>query len=95
MRRIALIGVIATATYAQAQTFEPAVPSGISEVRVEPTGELLPPELVMNRNGTDADARSCLGLSTNAQIHDCAERYRAKANRSVRSSVKVGKIQNR
>ena len=96
MKRGALIGVIAVAsTCAQAQTFEPAVPTGISDVRVEPAGELLPPLLVMNRAGDDSDARSCLGLSTNARIHHCAERYRAKANRSVRTSVKVGQNPDR
>jgi hypothetical protein len=95
MKRVALIGVMAAAaTWAQAQTYEPAVPAGIPDVRA-PVGEPLPPQLVMTHAAGDIDARPCLQLSANAQIHRCAERYRAKANRNVRTSVKVDKSGDR
>lgn len=96
MKRVALIGVIAAVTtWAQAQTFEPAVPTGIPDVRAEPAGEAAPPRLVMNRAGGDTDARPCLQLPANAQIHRCAERYRAKANGATRRSVKVDQPRDR
>ena len=96
MKRVALIGVIAAATtWAQAQTFEPSVPAGIPDVRAEPAGEAAAPLLLMNRAAGDTDARPCLQLSANAQIHRCAERYRAKAKGATRTSVKVDKPADR
>jgi hypothetical protein len=42
------------------------------------------PQLAMNvqRHQRDADARRCLQLPTNGQIHRCAERYRSHASRA-------------
>jgi hypothetical protein len=86
-----LAAFAAAAAHAQ-QTFEPAVPRGLSDTTVQPSGELGPsqqtqtftrsedsvPQLVMlsPRHAHDADARQCLRLANNRQIHRCAERYR-------------------
>ena len=80
----------ATTAYAQTQ-YEPAVPRGIPDSSaVQPSRELaqpapaaaqvvepVVPKLVMDRPrvGTDADARQCLQLASNQQIHRCAQRY--------------------
>lgn len=100
MNRIGLIAVIAAlaaaSALAQPQTFEPAVPKGLPESRVEPSGELrppAPPQLVMNRarGNSDADARQCLQLTSNKQIHRCAERYRSHASRAGVTKAKIAK----
>ena len=101
MKRIGLIAAFAAlaagSSYAQ-QVFEPAVPRGLSETRVEPSAELpppppQPPQLVMNarRHQNDADARRCLQLATNRQIHRCAQPYlpREARARLVRAKAKV------
>jgi hypothetical protein len=102
MKRNGLIAVVvalaAASAYAQ-QVFEPAVPRGLPETRVEPSGELAlpaqpaePPQLVMNmrRHQSDADARRCLQLATNRQIHRCAQPYLpAAAARLVRATAKA------
>lgn len=83
MNRIGLIAAFAAlaaaSAYAQ-QVFEPAVPRGISETHVQPSAELpqptRAPQLVMSpRHQRDADARRCLQLATNRQIHRCAAPY--------------------
>ena len=112
MKRIASILAFAAATstaaYAQ-QTYEPTVPRGLSESRVEPSGTLAAPvqpqassavvvdpavpQLAMNvrRHQRDADARRCLQLATNVQIHRCAERYRSHASRAQVSKAALKK----
>ena len=99
MKRNGLIAVFAAiaaaSAYAQ-QVYEPAVPRGVPETRVEPSGELgqpaQAPQLVMNmRHQHDADARRCLQLASNRQIHRCAERYRPHASHAsvVRTTAKA------
>lgn len=92
MKRLGLIAVfaaLAAASVFAQQQFDPAVPRGLPETRVEPSGELAqPPQsaaplLVMSpRHQNDADARQCLQFTSNAQIHRCAERYRSHAARA-------------
>jgi hypothetical protein len=103
MKRHGLIAVFAAlaaaSAYAQ-QVFEPAVPRGLPETRVEPSGELpppaQPPQLVMNmrRHQNDADARRCLQLATNRQIHRCAQPYLPAAARArvVRATAKADSV---
>jgi hypothetical protein len=112
MKRIAWMVMFAAATAASAyaqQTYEPTVPRGLSESRVEPSGTLAPPaqpqvppavvvepavpQLAMNvrRHQRDADARRCLQLATNMQIHRCAERYRSHASRAQVSKAALKK----
>lgn len=111
MKRITWIVAFAAATTASAyaqQTYEPTVPRGLSESRVEPSGTLAPPvrprapsavvdpavpQLAMNvrRHQRDADARQCLQLATNTQIHRCAERYRSRASRAQVSKASLQK----
>ena len=76
----------------QEQRFESAVPRGLADQRVEPSGELapstpapVPPRLVQNerRAQSDADARHCLTAASNEAIHRCAERYRNRAARAA------------
>src|SRR5215210_1122399 len=99
MKRIGLIAVFAAlaaaSAYAQ-QVFEPAVPRGLQENRVEPAGELAQPAqapvLVMNvRHQKDADARRCLQLASNRQIHRCAQPYLPAAARAriVKTTAKT------
>jgi len=93
----ALAAMSAASVCAQVQTIEPAVPRALPEQRVEPAGEIpapvtAPPRLVMNaeRARRDADARHCLTLAANRDVHRCAERYRSRASRAsaVRASAK-------
>ena len=112
MKRMAWILAFAAATTASAhaqQIYEPSVPRGLSESRVEPSGTLAPPmqprapsagvlepavpQLAMNvrRHQRDADARRCLQLATNVQIHRCAERYRSHASRAQVSKAALKK----
>jgi hypothetical protein len=99
MKRLGLIAVVAAlaaaSVFAQ-QQFDPAVPRGLPETRVEPSGELAqPPQsaapmLVMSpRHRNDADARQCLQLTSNRQIHRCAERYRSHAARAQVTKASV------
>jgi hypothetical protein len=100
---LAALAVLAAApVYGQGRTYEPVVPQGISEQRVEPAGELaqpsrtasVPPRLVQNRTRaqSDADARHCLTASSNKDIHRCAQRYLPASARAAtvrRASVKA------
>jgi hypothetical protein len=99
MKRIGLVAgfaaLAAASAYAQ-QVFEPAVPRGVPENRVEPSGELAQPAqapvLVMNvRHQQDADARRCLQLASNRQIHRCAQPYLPAAARArlVKTTAKT------
>lgn len=88
----ALTVVISASVYAQGQVFEPAVPRALPEQRVDPAGQLqetMPPELVQNvrRHAMDADARHCLQLAANQEVHRCAEKYRPR----VASAAKAPK----
>jgi hypothetical protein len=102
MKRIGLIAVLAAlaaaSAYAQ-QVYEPVVPRGLPEPRVEPSGELAPPArapvLVMNvRHQRDADARRCLQLASNRQIHRCAQPYLPAAARArvVKATAKTDAV---
>ncbi len=81
----ALALVAAAPVYGQGRTYEPVIPRGIPDQRVEPAGELaqpaisapVPPRLVQNRAKAqnDADARHCLTATSNRDIHRCAQRY--------------------
>lgn len=103
-----LIAVAALASAASAhaqQSFEPAVPRGLQEQRVQPSGELtqpaetpLPPRLVQNqaRAQRDADARHCLQRSANKDIHRCAHPYLSReARQRVRSATAKSKSTTR
>jgi hypothetical protein len=90
------------------QTFEPAVPRGMSDTSVQPSGELgqpqsqvqmqtstegrSAPQLVMMspRHARDADARQCLHLTNNRQIHRCAERYRPHTSHVALTKTTAG-----
>lgn len=95
MTRIGLVAALtlltATAAYAQGQVFEPVVPRAPSEQRVAPSGvpqEEVPPQPVLNMrlHDTDADARHCLDVATNMEVHRCAEKYRSRALRTASSA---------
>jgi hypothetical protein len=103
MNRIGLIMALAilsgTGAYAQQiQWVDPAVPRAMPDSSVEPSGKLADPaipQLVMDprRGHTDADARQCLQLATNDQIHRCAEEYRPHASHAkvVKTGQAAGK----
>ena len=59
-------------------------PRELGTIAPREVGSIAPPELVMDRRrgGSDADARHCLELPTNRQVHRCAERYRSRAARA-------------
>ena len=59
-----------------AQTVDPAVPRLLMDRR---------------RGGSDADARNCLQLASNRQIHRCAERYRPHATRARVTRTRAAK----
>jgi len=96
MNRIGKFAVLAaltvTSAYAQ-QRYDPAIPRGMTDQRVEPSKELapapaapVPPRLIQNqlRAQRDADARHCLDqATTNRQIHRCSLKYRSRASRAV------------
>ena len=71
-------GIPDTAVQPSRELAQPAPAAPAPQV-VEP----VVPRLVMNRarGRTDADARQCLQLATNRQIHRCAERYLPRAAR--------------
>jgi len=92
---VALAVFCAASAYAQGRQFEPAVPKALPESRVAPAGELgatSPPALVMDasRGRSDADARHCLELTTDREVHRCAEKYRSRALRAT-SAAKAAK----
>jgi hypothetical protein len=79
------------------QSYEPMIPRGVPEQRVEPFAELAPPSprpprLVQNEQRTqrDSDARHCLTLATNKEVHRCSLRYRNREARAaaVKASAK-------
>jgi hypothetical protein len=85
MIRIGLLAALlaaAAAAYAQPQRPDTAVPSAATETRAEPPGvrEPVPPRLDQSpsRPRSDVDARHCLDLGTNAQVHRCAEPFRPR-----------------
>ena len=102
---VAALALLAAASaYAQTQ-YEPAIPRGVQDSAVQPSRELVQPapaaqvveptvpRLVMNRarGGSDADARQCLQLASNRQIHRCAERYRSQARRASVTRTRAAK----
>lgn len=101
---LAALAVLSTATASAQQRYDPAIPRGVSEQRVEPSGELaqparapIPPRLVQNARRTqhDADARACLTLATNKAVHRCSLKYRSRASRAavVKASTKRSSAQ--
>jgi hypothetical protein len=79
----AVVAAVTGAAYAQSQGFEPAVPTPLTETRVEPPTKLeetapARPPPNESRARLDTDARHCLDLSTNADVHRCAEPYRTR-----------------
>ena len=102
MNRIGLFAMLAaltvTSAYAQ-KSFDPAIPRGITDQRVEPSRELspapaapVPPRLIQNqlRAQRDADARHCLDMGNNKGIHRCSLTYRSRASRAA--SVKKASV---
>ena len=91
MTRIGLIAALAVVSaasaYAQMQPVDPPVTRSLPESSMEPPIQLVqtPPwSPIKNelRHERDADARRCLELPTNRQVHRCAERYRSRASRA-------------
>jgi hypothetical protein len=86
MQRIASLAalvVTAAALHAQPQSPAAAATTPLTENRVGTTGELREPsppllEQAASRPRSDVDARHCLDFPTNAEVHRCAERYRAR-----------------
>lgn len=93
------VWILAVAAYATgasyAQTVEPVIPQDIPDSRVGGPSGSRPsaPQLAMNRPRGDreSDARACLQLASNTQIHRCAEPYRSNVKRAVRTRAKLGK----
>ena len=90
--RIAALAVITLAPLlaAAATIIEPTVPGSTPQstppggAAPAPTVEAPPPPRPPQnemRAARDADARQCLTLATNRQVHACAERYRNRAAR--------------
>ena len=101
---LATFAVLTAGTAAAQQRYDPAIPKGVSEQRVEPSGELaqpapapVPPRLVQNARRTqrDADARECLTLATNKAVHRCSLKYRSRESRAavVKASSKRSSAQ--
>jgi hypothetical protein len=93
MNRIGLVAALAimfaATAHAQSQIqwVDPAAPRAMREQPVEPSAAPATPtapQLIMDtkRGKNDADARQCLQLATNDQIHRCAEKYRSHASRA-------------
>ena len=102
---IAAIALLAGCqAYAQTQ-YEPAIPRGIPDMSGPQSRELAQPapapqsvdpaipRLVTSndRHRRDADARNCLQLTSNRQIHRCAERYRPRVARSSVARTKAAR----
>lgn len=95
LTRIALfaaVGAVAMTAGAQPQRPDTATPSPMTETRIEPSGELKeasPPRLEQSaaRGRSDLDARHCLDLASNAQVHRCAERYRTRPTQAKSRST--------
>ena len=97
---LAMLAVLTTAAASAQQRYDPAIPRGVPEQRLEPAGDLtqpapspIPPRLVQNaqRTQSDSDARHCLTLPTNKEVHRCSLRYRSHAARRaavVKASAK-------
>jgi hypothetical protein len=92
---LVVAALTAGAAHAQKSTVEPAIPQGISDSRIDARSALSPPapELGMNRSsgGRDTDARACLALASNTQIHRCAEPYRGNVTRAAGTRAKLSK----
>src|SRR6266508_832090 len=84
-----------------AQMVDPVVPKALSDAPMDTPAALPeeppPPRPVRNELAAqkDADARQCLDLPTNRQVHACAERYRvhlarARAAKAAKTSAAVG-----
>lgn len=96
----AAFAVLGAGAASAQQRYDPVIPRGVPEQRVEPFGELAPPSpaprpprLVQNerRTQSDSDARHCLTLASNREVHRCSLRYRNRAARAaaVRTSAKA------
>jgi hypothetical protein len=97
---LAMLAVLTAGAASAQQRYDPAIPRGVPEQRLEPAGELTqpapsptPPRLVQNaqRTQSDSDARHCLTLPTNKEVHRCSLRYRSHAARRaamVKASAK-------
>lgn len=86
---LAMLGT-APAGAQRPQSYDPAVPRGVEQQRVEPAGELArpepaptPPRLIQNRTRAerDADARHCLERASNKGIHRCSLPYLPRSAR--------------
>jgi hypothetical protein len=96
MTRIGLLAALvaaAAAGHAQPQRPDTAVPSPATETRVEPAGALkdaVEPRLDQSpsRPRSDVDARHCLDLATNAQVHRCAEPFRTRVGQAQSKAAK-------
>ena len=75
------------------QSRELAQPAAAPGAPLGQTVEPVVPQLVMDtrRGRSDADARNCLQLASNRQIHRCAERYRPNAARARVTRTKAAK----
>lgn len=87
---LAMLAALTAGAASAQQYYDPAIPRGVPEQRLRPTGELtqpapapIPPRLVQNAQRTqrDSDARQCLTLPTNNAVHRCSLRYRSHASR--------------
>jgi hypothetical protein len=97
---LAMLAVLTAGAASAQQRYDPAIPRGVPEQRLEPAGELtqpaptpIPPRLVQNaqRTQSDSDARHCLNLPTNKEVHRCSLRYSSQAARRaavVKASAK-------
>jgi hypothetical protein len=93
------VWILAVAAYAAgasyAQTAEPGIPQDIPDSRIGGPSGSSPsaPQLAMTRPRGDreSDARACLQLASNTQIHRCAEPYRSNVKPAVRTRAKLSK----
>jgi hypothetical protein len=96
MTRIGLLAALVAAVaavHAQPQRADTAVPSAATETRVEPSGtlkEAMPPRLDQSPSQprSDVDARHCLDLATNAQVHRCAEPFRTRVGQAKKKAAR-------
>ena len=90
MTRIGLLAALALAAMAadaQPQRADIPAPSPAAESHAEPSGELAArPAPRLNQAAarplSDVDARHCLELATNSQVHRCAEPFRTRSSQS-------------
>jgi hypothetical protein len=85
---LAALAVAAPAAHGQPQRADTPVPGpGAAESRIEPSGVLEQrPAPRLNqaaaRPRSDVDARHCLELATNSQVHRCAEPFRTRSSQA-------------